>query len=132
MSDKDPQSGTDREGGRAGGEPVSADDRDIAIPVEMVVRKTSRFSAEVVATMISLASAAFGVGAALAWNTAITTAFTKAFGEETAPKISALFIYAVVATVVGVLVIVMLGRLAARIKAQPIEFKYPGVPRRSP
>ena len=116
MSDKDPQSGPEREGVRVGAEAAPADDRNVAIPVEMVVRKTSRF----------------GVVAALAWNAAITTAFTKAFGEETAPKISALFIYAVVATVVGVLVIVMLGRLAARIKAQPIEFKYPGVPRRSP
>ena len=131
MSDKDPRSGPEREGGRVGGEAAPADDRDVAIPVEVVVRKTSRFSAEVVATMISLASAAFGVVAALAWNAAITTAFTKAFGEETAPKISALFIYAVVATVVGVLVIVLLGRLATRIKAQPIEFKYPGVPRQS-
>jgi uncharacterized membrane protein YjjP (DUF1212 family) len=91
-----------------------------------VVVKTSRFSAEVVATMISLASAAFGVVAALAWNTAITTAFNEAFG--TAARVSALFIYAVVVTLVGVFVIVTLGRLAARLKAQPIEFRYPTPP----
>jgi uncharacterized membrane protein YjjP (DUF1212 family) len=92
-----------------------------------VVGKTSRFSAEVVATMISLASAAFGVVAALAWNSAITTAFAAAFG--TTAKIWALFVYAVVVTLAGVVVIVLLGRLAARIKAEPIEFKYPGMPK---
>ena len=92
-----------------------------------VVTRTSRFSAEVVATMISLASAAFGVVAALAWNTAITQAFTEAFG--TAGRLSALFVYAVVVTLIGVVVIVFLGRLAARIKAEPLEFKYPGIPR---
>jgi hypothetical protein len=35
----------------------------------------------------------------------------------------------VIATLVGVLVIVLLGRLAARINAQPVEFKYPAVPK---
>jgi len=96
--------------------------------VGAVVKKTSRFSAEVVATMISLASAAFGVVAALAWNTAITEAFAKAF-KGTSGRLSALFVYAVVVTLIGVVVIVFLGRLAARIKAEPREFKYPVGPR---
>jgi uncharacterized membrane protein YjjP (DUF1212 family) len=94
-----------------------------------VVTRTSRFSAEVVATMISLASAAFGVVAALAWNTAITKAFEHWLGTESAPSIGVFFVYAVVVTLIGVIVIVFLGRLAARIKAQPLEFKYPGIPR---
>jgi uncharacterized membrane protein YjjP (DUF1212 family) len=107
------------------------DDRgELVVPVVGgVVKKTSRFSREVVATMISLASAAFGVVAALAWNTAITTWFNNVFGETDAAKISVLFVYAVVATLVGVVVIVLLGRLAARINAQPVEFKYPAVPK---
>ena len=95
--------------------------------VREVVLKTSKFSAEVVATMISLASAAFGVVAALAWNSAITTAFAAKFGTNA--KIWARFVYAIVVTLIGVVVIVLLGRLAARIKAVPIEFKYPGIPR---
>jgi uncharacterized protein DUF5654 len=95
--------------------------------VKGVVLKTSKFSAEVVATMISLASAAFGVVAALAWNSAITTAFSAKFGTNA--KIWALFVYAIVVTLIGVVVIVLLGRLAARIKAEPIEFKYPGMPK---
>jgi uncharacterized protein DUF5654 len=100
-----------------------------------VVKKTSRFSREVVATMIALASTAFGVVAALAWNAAITAWFNNSFGNEAlgqatpAAKVSALFVYAVVATLVGVVVIVLLGRLAARINAEPVEFKYPVVPR---
>jgi hypothetical protein len=101
----------------------------VAPMVGVVVKKTTRFSKEVVATMISLASAAFGVVAALAWNAAITTWFTKTFGVLSAAKVSALFIYAVVVTLVGVVVIVLLGRLAARINAEPVEFKYPVVPK---
>ena len=44
------------------------------------------------------------------------------------PQGGALFIYAVVATLVGVVVIVALGRLAARLNAQPVEFRYPSAP----
>jgi uncharacterized membrane protein YjjP (DUF1212 family) len=112
---------------------VSEDERDEVIPVvSPVLQKTSRFSREVVATMISLASAAFGVVAALAWNTAITTAFTKWFGEQSATKVGLLFGYAVIATLVGVIVIVALGRLAGRINAEPVEFKYPSAPKTGP
>jgi hypothetical protein len=96
--------------------------------VGVVVEKTSRFSKEVLATMISLASAAFGVVAALAWNTAITELFTRIFGKDA--RIGALFVYAVIITLIGVIVIVLMGRLAARVSAEPVEFKYPGLPRR--
>ena len=108
--------------------PTSEDPSEVPV-VGQVVKKTTRFSAEVLATMISLASAAFGVVAALAWNTAITKAFERAFGTQSASTISLLFVYAVVVTLIGVLVIVFLGRLAGRIKATPLEFKYPGIPR---
>ena len=97
--------------------------------VGVVVRRTTRFSGEVVATMISLASAAFGVVAALAWNTAITAAVNRWLIGNNPARISVLFVYAVVITVIGVVVIVILGRLAGRIKAEPVEFKYPGVPK---
>jgi hypothetical protein len=96
----------------------------------VMVEKTSRFSKEFVATMIALASAAFGVVAALAWNAAITTWFDELFKNHVASKVSALFIYAVIVTLIGVTVIVLLGRLATRINAEPVEFKYPGAPKR--
>lgn len=97
--------------------------------VVQAVSQTTRFSREVVATMISLATAAFGVVAALAWNSAITQLFTKIFGDNSRGKVSALFIYAGIVTLIGVIVIVLLGRLAAHINAEPVEFKYPGVPK---
>lgn len=101
----------------------------LIIPPAMgrVVLKTSRFSREFLATIISLATAAFGFVAALAWNTAITETFKHFFGE--AARLSAYFIYAVTATLIGVTVIVLLSRLATQIKAEPIEFKYPGTPK---
>ena len=109
------------------------DDDDLEIPpiVGQVVHKTSRFSREAVATMISLATAAFGFVAALAWNTAITTSFDQVFGsgEQKSAELSALYIYAVAVTLIGVIVIVFLGRLATRLRTEPIEFKYPGIPK---
>jgi uncharacterized membrane protein YjjP (DUF1212 family) len=102
--------------------------------VGTVVKRTSRFSREVVATMIALASTAFGVVAALAWNAAITAWFNNSFGGELAQAtrgatVRALFVYAFVATLVGVVVIVLLGRLAAKLNAEPVEFRYPVVPK---
>jgi Family of unknown function (DUF5654) len=110
-----------------------AQEQEIPV-VTQVVKRSSRFSKEVVATMISLATAAFGVVAALAWNSAITTVFQRYYPLPGTPlipagRISALFVYAVVVTLVGVIVIVILGRLAARINAEPVEFRYPAVPK---
>jgi uncharacterized membrane protein YidH (DUF202 family) len=101
-------------------------DREIPI-MGPIVTKTSRFSREVVATMISLASAAFGVVAALAWNSAIQAVFNRYFGTNA--RISALFVYAFLITLIGVIVIITLARLAARLSVEPVEFKYPGVPK---
>ena len=108
-----------------------ADEGRLIIPpaVGSVVKKTSRFSREALATMISLATAAFGLVAALAWNAAITGAFDVWLKNHDTAKISALFIYAVIVTLIGVAVIVLLARLATRINAEPIEFKYPGTPK---
>lgn len=64
-----------------------------------------------VQTMISLASASLGLVAALAWNEAIKATLAKlGLGEE----LAGLYAYAVSATVVAVVVLVM-GRLAAKI-----------------
>jgi hypothetical protein len=63
-------------------------------------------------TMISLASAAFGVVAALAWNGAITALVKQIFG--TGAQIVSLFIYAIIVTVLAVIVMVNLAKLAER------------------
>lgn len=87
-----------------------------------VARRAHRFSKEFLATIISLVTTAFGVVVALAWNEALTTFFKSEFSPGGA--ISALFGYALIITVIGVLVIVSLGKASARLDAEPIEFKY--------
>jgi hypothetical protein len=62
--------------------------------------------------MIALASAAFGVVAALAWNSAITALVKQIFG--TGGQIVSLFVYAILVTVLAVIVMVNLGKLAER------------------
>jgi hypothetical protein len=64
------------------------------------------------ATMISLATAAFGVVAALAWNAFITELVKQLLGVE--GGLTGLFIYAVVVTILAVIVITWLGRMAER------------------
>jgi hypothetical protein len=62
--------------------------------------------------MIALASAAFGVVAALAWNSAITALVKQIFG--TGGQIVSLFIYAIIITIIAVIVMVNLGKMAER------------------
>jgi hypothetical protein len=69
------------------------------------------------ATMISLATAAFGVVAALAWN-AFITELVKQYLPAQAGLIG-LLIYAVVITLIAVVVITWLGRLAQRTDTKP-------------
>lgn len=71
------------------------------------------------ATMTSLASAAFGVVAALAWNAAITELFKQVFGP--AAGIVGLFVYAIVVTVIAVVVMVHLAHAAERAGGTPVS-----------
>jgi hypothetical protein len=73
-------------------------------------------SSEVMDKLVELITAAFGLVAALAWNTAIQALFAAIFPE--AGDLIAKFLYAVVVTVIIVIVTIRLGRLAERIKEQ--------------
>jgi hypothetical protein len=64
-------------------------------------------------TMITLAAASLGLVAALAWNDAIKALIRSVLGED--DSILGLFIYAILATVVAVVVLLILGNAAARI-----------------
>lgn len=64
-------------------------------------------------TMITLASASLGLIAALAWNEAIKALITKFMGPS--DSVAGLFVYAVLATILAVVVLVALGRAAARV-----------------
>jgi uncharacterized protein DUF5654 len=87
-----------------------------------VVRRAGRFSREFLATMIALVTTAFGVVVALAWNTALSKALAQLSKRY---ELTGLFTYAIIVTIIAVLTVVFLGRLAARIGGEPIEFKYP-------
>ena len=63
-------------------------------------------------TMIALASASFGLVAALAWNEAIKATLAKlGLGDN----LAGLYTYAILATVIAIVVLVILGKAAARI-----------------
>ncbi len=63
-------------------------------------------------TMIALASASFGLVAALAWNEAIKATLSKlGLGDS----LAGLYSYAILATVLAVIVLVWLGKLASKV-----------------
>ena len=64
-------------------------------------------------TMITLASASLGLVAALAWNEAIKALIRKVLGED--DSLAALFTYAILATLIAVVVLLILGRAAGRV-----------------
>ncbi len=64
-------------------------------------------------TMITLASASLGLVAALAWNEAIKAAIKEMLGAG--ESLAALFTYAILATAIAVIVLLLLARAASRI-----------------
>jgi TRAP-type C4-dicarboxylate transport system permease small subunit len=81
-----------------------------------VLKGTSAVTREVLEKTLQLATAAFGLVAALAWNDAIQTLFTQVFGE--AADITAKFIYAILVTGVIVFATIRLARLQERVTKQ--------------
>jgi hypothetical protein len=71
-------------------------------------------SSEVLDKLVELITAAFGLVAALAWNTAIQELFNVVFHQ--AGDLIAKFMYAVVVTAIVVFVTIRLGRLAEQAK----------------
>ncbi len=69
---------------------------------------------EVVKQMIVLATSAFGLVAALAWNSAIQELFKRLFGSTSG--IVSMFVYAVVVTMIAVAVTTKLGRMQKRLE----------------
>lgn len=84
-------------------------------------KRTVSFQREVVDKMSALATAAFGLVAALAWNTAIQEAFRRAFPTPAGPSLWPLVGYAAFVTIVAVLVIIWIGRIAGRLKLEDEE-----------
>lgn len=66
--------------------------------------------------MITLASAALGLVAALAWNDAIKAAMKELLGED--DSLAGVFTYAIIATAIAVLVVLVLSKMAGKIGGQ--------------
>ena len=75
--------------------------------------KTIEQSRAVIQSMITLAGAAFGLVCALAWNDAIKTTMKSILGED--DSLAGLYTYAILATLVAFIVLLLLGRAAARV-----------------
>jgi len=69
---------------------------------------------QVIEKLTTLITAAFGFVAALAWNNAIQAIFREVFG--TTDNISAMLSYAIIVTVVAVLVTIWVGKIESRMK----------------
>jgi hypothetical protein len=83
----------------------------------MAVKKNVGTKTEIkeatIKSIASLLTAAFGFIAALAWNTAIQKIFALVFGTQ--GGLYAMVSYAVVVTIIAVIVIVYLGRLMGKL-----------------
>lgn len=79
--------------------------------------KADTLRREVLDKMSALATAAFGLVAALAWNNAIQALFKRYYPAPDDPNaLWPLIGYASIVTIIGVLIIVWIGRLTARLK----------------
>ena len=74
---------------------------------------------DVIEKLSALIIAAFGLVAALAWNGAIQTIFKSIFGE--ASSVVAMLTYAIVVTIIAVIVTIWIGRIEARANKKDVE-----------
>jgi hypothetical protein len=74
------------------------------------------FKDEVLTQIAALLTAAFGLVAALAWNGAIQALFKQVFG--TADSLNAQLIYAIVVTIIAVIVTIWIARAVSHAKGE--------------
>ncbi|MFL6485942.1 MAG: DUF5654 family protein [Nitrososphaera sp.] len=74
---------------------------------------------EVIEKISALITAAFGLVAALAWNSAIQEIFRLVFGNQSG--VWAMIFYAVVVTVIAVIATILIGRAAEKAGAKKPE-----------
>ena len=75
--------------------------------------KSIEQSRAIIQSMITLAGAALGLVSALAWNDAIKQTMKNVLGED--DSLAGLYTYAVLATLIGVFVLIALAKAAARV-----------------
>ena len=72
-----------------------------------------KYAQMILQSLITLASASLGLVAALAWNEAIKATIKRLF--ETDDSLAGLYTYAILATLVAVVVVLILARVATKI-----------------
>ena len=94
-------------------------DEEVAMGVEindLIKEKSIKMKKEIIERMSSLVIAAFGLVAALAWNGAIQAIFRQAFG--TAEGLGPMMIYALVVTIIAVVVTIWVAKIADKAKQE--------------
>jgi uncharacterized membrane protein YidH (DUF202 family) len=76
--------------------------------------KSTTLKQEVMDKIAALVTAAFGLVAALAWNDAIKAVFKEVFG--TADAVGPMLIYAIMVTIIAVILTIVVARAAAKAK----------------
>jgi len=77
--------------------------------------KPTPLKQEVLDKIAALVTAAFGLVAALAWNDAIKAVFKEVFG--TADAVGPMLIYAIMVTIIAVILTIIVARAAAKAKS---------------
>jgi hypothetical protein len=81
-----------------------------------MAEEKKKFHYEVLKSISALLTAAFGLVAALSWNTAITAIFVTVFGVQNAllPQV----MYAVLVTIIAVIVTLYMARLMSKFETK--------------
>ena len=82
----------------------------------MSEEKPTPLKVEVLEKIAALITVAFGLVAALAWNEAIKAIFKEIFGS--AESIAPMLIYAILVTIIAVILTIMVARAASKAKAK--------------
>lgn len=83
-------------------------------------KNSDEFKVELLQSFAALITAAFGLVAALAWNEAIRTTITNFIGTEDGGLV-ALYVYAVIVTVIAVLFTLWIARATKKAKALIVD-----------
>ncbi|MCX6806707.1 MAG: DUF5654 family protein [Candidatus Berkelbacteria bacterium] len=86
------------------------------MPKEKVQKEVKKIKSEFVKTLTTFVVSAFGLVAALAWNKAITEIISKYLTPGS--SIISWILYAILVTIVAVLVTIYLGRLTEKFKIE--------------
>jgi len=70
------------------------------------------FKTEVIEKIAALMTVAFGLIAALAWNSSVQALFRELFGTQ--DNLQAMFVYAILVTIIAVLITIWIARISAK------------------